>query len=58
MNTILEHYSGVRFKYLRKFTPQFTKEEFVELLNLKNGKKECFKAKTYSRYFRTLEKEN
>jgi hypothetical protein len=49
--TMLKHKSGVKFQYVETFTPQFSKQAFVKLLNLKSGKHECFMANTYKQFF-------
>ena len=49
--TILKHKSGVKFKYVETFTPQFSKQAFVKLLNLKSGKHDFFMANTYKQFF-------
>ena len=49
--TILKHKSGVKFQYVETFTPQFSEQAFVKLLNLKSGKHECFMANTYKQFF-------
>lgn len=52
-STILTHKNtGVRFEYLGEFIPQFTRQIFVELLNLKSGKIERFQKCTYKNYFK------
>jgi hypothetical protein len=49
--TVLKHKSGVKFKYVETFTPQFSQQAFVKLLNLKSGKHERFMASTYKQFF-------
>lgn len=49
-NTLYRQNSGVLFKYLGDFKPQF-----VELLNLKSGKVERFMKRTYLKYFKIME---
>lgn len=50
--TILIHKNScVKFEYIGEFKPQFTNQIFVELLNLKTGKKESFQKNTYLKYF-------
>jgi hypothetical protein len=54
-NILYHQNSGVSFKYLGDFKPQFSTEKFVELLNLKSGKVERFMKKTYLQYFKIVE---
>ena len=46
--------SGVIFRYVGEFIPQFTNETYVRLLNQKSGKEERFMKRTYLQYFTLL----
>lgn len=54
-NILLKHKSGVKFQYVCSFRPQFSRETFVKLFNLKSGKTESFLASTYRNFFKVIE---
>lgn len=48
---LLHKTSNVLFKYMGVITPQFSRDMYVELENIKTGKTERFLYRTYMQYF-------